>query len=49
MPDAVAGMEALGPYEAPEPADPDTTRLLNELVKGSGFEASPAAMPRLAE
>ena len=25
-PDAVAGVDALGPYEAPEPADPDTTR-----------------------
>ncbi len=33
MPDAVAGAEALGPYEAPEPADPDTSRLLLELVQ----------------
>lgn len=41
-PDAVAGLDALGPYEAPEPADPDTTRVLRGLVQRTGFEASPA-------
>ena len=42
QPDAEAGADALGPYEAPEPADPDTTRLVRLLVEQSGFEASPA-------
>jgi hypothetical protein len=42
MPDAEAGGDALGPYEAPEPADPDTTRLIRQLVERSGFIASPA-------
>ena len=42
QPDAEAGADALGPYEAPEPADPDTTRLVRQLVEQSGFEASPA-------
>ena len=41
-PDAVAGFEALGPYEDPEPADPDTPRLLRDLACRSGFEVSPA-------
>ena len=40
MPDAKAGHDALGPYEAPEPADPDTTRLIHAIVSRSGFEAS---------
>jgi hypothetical protein len=42
MADAEAGADALGTYEAPEPADPDTTRLIRQLVERSGFEASPA-------
>jgi hypothetical protein len=42
QPDAVAGSDALGPYEAPEPADPDTARLLRELAHRSGFEARPS-------
>src|SRR5947209_20184049 len=42
MPDAEAGADALGPYEAPEPADPDTPRLIRELVARSGYEAGPA-------
>jgi hypothetical protein len=42
MPDAEAGAEALGPYEAPEPADPDTSRLLRKLVMHSGFDAAPS-------
>ena len=41
-PDAVAGVDALGPYEAPEPADPDTSRVLHDLVHRSSFEACPA-------
>jgi hypothetical protein len=43
QPDAEAGSDALGPYEAPEPADPDTARLLLKLVVGSGFEAAPSS------
>jgi hypothetical protein len=41
-PDAEAGADALGPYEAPEPADPDTARLLRHLVERSGYEAGPS-------
>ncbi len=41
-PDAGAGAEALGPYEAPEPADPDVERTIREFVERSGFEAAPA-------
>ena len=40
QPDAEAGADALGPYEAPEPADPDTSRLIRGLVARSGFEAA---------
>ncbi|HEX8202384.1 MAG TPA: hypothetical protein VF590_18045 [Isosphaeraceae bacterium] len=40
-PDAEAGSDALGPYEAPEPADPDLDGLLRALVGRSGFEAAP--------
>jgi len=43
MPDADAGFDALGTYEAPEPADPDTSRLIRELAARSGFEASPSS------
>ena len=43
LPDAEAGNDALGPYEAPEPADPDTHRLIRELVARSGFEAGPSS------
>ena len=42
MPDAEAGLDALGMYEAPELADLDTDHLLRELVVGSGFEAEPS-------
>ncbi len=41
-PDADAASEALGPYEAPDPIGPDTTRLVKELVDRSGFEYAPA-------
>jgi hypothetical protein len=39
--DAGAGYEALGPYEAPEPADPDVNRAIRDLVVRSGFESTP--------
>lgn len=42
FPDAVAGGDALGPYEAPEPDDPDTARLLRDIAARSGFDARPA-------
>jgi hypothetical protein len=38
--DAGAALDALGPYEAPEPADADVTRLIRDLVARSGFEAT---------
>jgi hypothetical protein len=38
--DAGAALDALGPYEAPEPADPDVTRLIRGLVTRSRFEAT---------
>ena len=41
-PDAKAGHDALGPYEAPEPADPDTSRLIRAIVTRSGFESTPS-------
>lgn len=42
-PDAVAGSEALGPYEAPEPADPDAVRMLREFaVRLSDYDVRPA-------
>jgi hypothetical protein len=40
MPDSGAGSDALGPYEAPDPADPDTSRLMRDLVVRSGYESS---------
>ncbi len=40
--DAGAALDALGPYEAPEPADPDANRLIRDLVARSGYEAAPA-------
>jgi hypothetical protein len=43
QPDAEAGSDALlGTYEAPEPADPDTDRLIRDLVARSGYDATPA-------
>ncbi|WP_435006271.1 hypothetical protein P12x_003876 [Tundrisphaera lichenicola] len=38
--DAGAAIDALGPYEAPEPAEPDITRAIRDLVARSGFEAA---------
>ncbi len=42
QPDAGAGADALGPYEAPEPADPDVERSIHAFVCRSGYEISPA-------
>ncbi len=36
--DAGVGAEALGMYEAPEPADPDVERLIRDFVARSGFD-----------
>jgi hypothetical protein len=41
--DAEAGIDALGVYEAPEPAEADTPRLIRDLVTRSGFEAGPSS------
>lgn len=40
--DADAGSAALGPYEAPEPADPDLPRILNAFVAQCGYDSTPA-------
>lgn len=40
-PDAGAGRDALGVYEAPEPDEPDLGPDLRDLVVRSGFEAAP--------
>ena len=40
--DAGAGCDALGPYEAPEPADPDAARLLRALAQRAEFDSQPA-------
>jgi hypothetical protein len=42
QPDTEAGSDALGPYEAPDPADPDVTRLIRDLATRSGFESAPS-------
>ena len=38
--DAGAALDALGPYEAPEPADPDANRLIRDLVVRTELEAT---------
>jgi hypothetical protein len=40
QPDAEAAYDALEPYEAPEPADPDVARLIIEFVKQTGYDAN---------
>jgi hypothetical protein len=40
--DVEAGCDAIEPYEAPEPADPDVARLLGEFVKRTRYEAMAA-------
>jgi hypothetical protein len=42
QPDAEAGIDALGPYEVPEPADPDVMRLLQEFVRRASIDANPS-------
>jgi hypothetical protein len=42
MPDSGAGTDALGPYEAPEPADADTSRIIHDLAVRSGFDVAPS-------
>jgi hypothetical protein len=43
MADAEAASDALGIYEAPEPAEPDTARMIRELVARSGYDAGPSS------
>lgn len=40
-PDAGAGLDALGPYEAPDPSEPDASEIIRDLVYRAGFEAVP--------
>lgn len=40
--DAGAGNDALGPYEVPDPADPDVARQIREFGRRAGFESSPS-------
>ena len=40
--DAGAGTDALGPYELPDPADPDVARLIRDFARRSGFESNPS-------
>ncbi len=42
QPDVEAAYDALEPYEAPEPADPDVARLIVELVKKTRHDANPS-------
>ncbi|HEX3448705.1 MAG TPA: zinc finger Ran-binding domain-containing protein [Isosphaeraceae bacterium] len=42
QPDAEAGSDALEPYEHPEPADPDVTRLIAEFVRRTRHDANPS-------
>jgi hypothetical protein len=40
QPDAEAAFDALDPYEAPEPADPDVARMIIDFVKRTGLHAN---------
>ena len=40
--DAGAGNDALEPYEQPEPADPDVTRLIQDFVNRTRHEVNPS-------
>src|SRR5262249_60669449 len=42
QPDAGAGSDALGPYEVPDPADPDAARLIHDFVRQARYDANPA-------
>jgi hypothetical protein len=41
--DAGVGAEAIDPYEAPEPADPDVERLIRQFVALAGFDVVPSS------
>lgn len=43
-PDAEAAVDALGPYESPDPADPDFSREVKVFVDRAGLEATPAGV-----
>src|SRR5689334_15324635 len=40
QPDAGAATDALGPYEVPDPADPDVARLIRDFVRRAGYESN---------
>lgn len=40
--DAGAGTDALGPYEVPDPADPDVARQIREFGRKAGYESNPS-------
>jgi hypothetical protein len=40
--DAGAATDALGPYELPDPADPDVARVIREFARRAGYESSPS-------
>jgi hypothetical protein len=40
--DAGAGTDALGPYEVPDPTDPDVARQIREFGRRAGYESSPS-------
>ncbi len=40
--DAGAANDALGPYEQPDPADPDVARLIRDFVRRGGYELTPS-------
>lgn len=40
--DAGAGTDALGPYEVPDPADPDVARVFRDFVRRAGYELTPS-------
>jgi hypothetical protein len=42
QPDAGAHTDVLGPYEVPEPADPDVARLIHDFVRQAGYDANPS-------
>lgn len=42
-PDSEARLDALGPYEAPEPSDHSADSALRDLIQRAGFPATPSA------
>ncbi len=41
-PEAGAWVDALGPYEVPEPADPDVSRQVRDFLTRVGYDAKPS-------